>query len=154
MKGVLGTSPAQSKVTTCRDAAINCLVTYEINKAQNKSGSIQPESSECGGRAAQLLLAIADLKSLDQTVVHQLFFSPLLGQIPVENIVPYLLSCDTPSSTGSPPGSALPLRMERVGSRQNAEDQQGDEVGGVGEESMDVDDEERHISVQGMFFCC
>lgn len=54
--------------------------------------STNQSAAQHDGRVARLLLKISMLRTLDPVVIEDLFFTNLLiGQVQIENVIPYIL---------------------------------------------------------------
>lgn len=58
---------------------------------QSISGGSQSSSSMIGDRFTKMLLRLTSLRALDSEVFEDLFFTNLIGQVEIDNVIPYIL---------------------------------------------------------------
>lgn len=54
----------------------------------------EQDESESGSRLINLLLLLPTLRSFNKQILVELFFSGLIGNVQVENVIPFILKMD------------------------------------------------------------
>lgn len=82
------------KIERIQEIALIHLKNYCKQKStlgQSISGGNQNTSSRLGDRFTKMLLRLTSLRALDSEVFEDLFFTNLIGQIEIDNVIPYIL---------------------------------------------------------------
>lgn len=76
------------KIERVQELAMQQLNNYCRQKLRTQPQNISSSSSD---RFAKLLIKLVALRALDADTVEDLFFTNLIGQVQIENVIPYIL---------------------------------------------------------------
>ena len=74
-----------------------------LSDSAQKGGTYQ----SAGSRAARLTLRLLPLKTFVSTTMEELFFAGLIGNVQIDNIIPYILQMETPGYNSHVIGQVL-----------------------------------------------
>lgn len=93
----------RQQVNQLQDLSCRNFKNYVSNKTNTNENSNNNESTvqTTNDRYTKLLLKITTLRAFDSEIVEELFFSNLIGQVQIDNVIPFILNVGSNSEDGT-----------------------------------------------------
>lgn len=93
----------RQQVNQLQDLSCRNFKNYVSNKTNANENSNNNDSTvrTTNDRYTKLLLKITTLRAFDSEIVEELFFSNLIGQVQIDNVIPFILNVGNNSEDGT-----------------------------------------------------